>query len=67
MFCEKRRKLIKAWLFRHGGGFTAPRVCARETLEGAKRHLETTACIREIFFCLRDALSIKFSPICKNA
>jgi O-acetyl-ADP-ribose deacetylase (regulator of RNase III) len=30
-------------------------VCARETLEAAGKHLETTACIREVVFCLRDS------------
>jgi O-acetyl-ADP-ribose deacetylase len=34
-------------------------VCARETLGAAKRHLETTAGIREVVFCLRDSHEYK--------
>jgi len=44
-----------------GVGFYAVplEVCARVTLEAARKHLETTACIREVFFCLRDAYEHK--------
>jgi O-acetyl-ADP-ribose deacetylase (regulator of RNase III) len=34
-------------------------VCARETLEAAKKHLEAPAGIREVVFCLRDSHEYK--------
>ncbi|MCX5919149.1 MAG: macro domain-containing protein [Deltaproteobacteria bacterium] len=34
-------------------------VCARETLEAVKRHLEASAGIREVVFCLRDSHEYK--------
>jgi len=34
-------------------------VCARETLEAVKKHLEASAGIREVVFCLRDSHEYK--------
>jgi len=44
-----------------GVGFYAVplEVCARETLEAVKKHLEASAGIREVVFCLRDSHEYK--------